>query len=140
MEQVLADCVRGRITRRERGHLRFQPVYPHTPMRGEFTTGSTPSSSTPPASTSCSRHAVQSAPASPQVSSTLALVLPQASHMSGGARFRATTEGRFTATLGAGNWLIQTSGHQGSYYCAQETVFQVQAGKLTKLCIDMNCN
>ncbi len=60
----------------------------------------------------------------------------------GGASSRGRTdaEGRFTATLGAGNWQVQTSGHQGSYYCAQETVFQVQAGKLTKLCINMDCN
>ena len=54
-------------------------------------------------------------------------------------RGRTDADGRFTATLGQGNWQIKTSGHQGSYYCAQESTFAVVAGKVTLLCIDMNC-
>jgi len=54
-------------------------------------------------------------------------------------RGRTDGDGKFTATLGAGNWRIRTSGHQGSYYCSQETDFAVVAGKVTVLCVDMNC-
>lgn len=54
-------------------------------------------------------------------------------------RGRTDADGRFTATLGGGNWEIKTSGHQGSYYCAQESTFAIVAGKVTLLCVDMNC-
>ncbi len=59
----------------------------------------------------------------------------------GGQATRGRTDavGRFTATLGQGNWQIKTSGHQGSYYCAQESTFAIVAGKVTLLCVDMNC-
>ena len=54
-------------------------------------------------------------------------------------RGRTDQDGAFAGTLGGGNWLIKTSGHQGSYSCGQETTFAVTPGKVTVLCIDMNC-
>lgn len=55
-------------------------------------------------------------------------------------RGRTDQDGAFAGTLGGGNWLIKTSGHQGSYDCAQETTFAVTPGKITVLCIDMACH
>ncbi|MCB9762207.1 MAG: hypothetical protein H6739_20575 [Alphaproteobacteria bacterium] len=52
---------------------------------------------------------------------------------------RTDADGYFTETLGAGNWHIKTSGHQGSYYCAADLDFTVISGRITRLCVDMNC-
>lgn len=52
---------------------------------------------------------------------------------------RTDGEGHFTESLGPGTWHIKTSGHQSVYYCAADQEFTVVAGKLTRVCVDMNC-
>ncbi|MCB9795183.1 MAG: hypothetical protein H6741_20970 [Alphaproteobacteria bacterium] len=52
---------------------------------------------------------------------------------------RTDADGYFTETLGSGNWRIKTSGHQSSYYCAASYEFVVQSNKVSRLCVDMNC-
>jgi hypothetical protein len=59
----------------------------------------------------------------------------------GGAaqRGRSDVDGNFTERLGSGNWRIKLGGYQSSYYCAKEFDFSVQAGKVTRACVDMGC-
>lgn len=48
-------------------------------------------------------------------------------------------DGNFTERLGSGNWRIKLGGYQSSYYCAKEFDFSIQAGKVTRACVDMGC-
>lgn len=59
----------------------------------------------------------------------------------GGAAQRGRTDGdgNFTERLGSGNWTLKLGGYQSSYHCAREFDFAVQAGKTTRLCVDMGC-
>lgn len=59
----------------------------------------------------------------------------------GGAaqRGRSDGDGNFNERLGSGNWRIKLGGYQSSYYCAKEFDFSVQAGKVTRACVDMGC-
>lgn len=52
---------------------------------------------------------------------------------------RTDGEGHFTESLGPGHWHFKTSGHQGAYYCAADQDFTINAGQLTRVCVDMNC-
>lgn len=52
---------------------------------------------------------------------------------------RTDADGFFTESLGPGTWHFKTSGHQSSYYCAADQTFTISAAKLTRVCVDMNC-
>lgn len=48
-------------------------------------------------------------------------------------------EGRFTLSLGPGRWRVKTSVQEGGYLCQAAYEFNVLAGRLTRLCVDMRC-
>lgn len=48
-------------------------------------------------------------------------------------------EGRFTVSLGPGRWQVKTSVQEGGYLCQSAYAFDVLAGRLTRVCVDMRC-
>lgn len=49
------------------------------------------------------------------------------------------SDGSFNETLGAGTWLLRLSDSKGGFTCRNEIEFQIEAERVTRMCLDVGC-
>lgn len=52
---------------------------------------------------------------------------------------QSDSEGKFTESLGEGDWLLRLSDSKGGYTCRNEIQLVVEPGNTTRLCLDVSC-